>query len=75
MPVVHCVHSTVMKKEIAKISVKKWRAANNRISITISWLQTTCETAANMFHECLVRKNYAAQELPARVSQFVLFSY
>ncbi len=36
-----------------------------------SRLQTTRETAVNMFHGCLVRKNYTARELPTHVSQFV----
>ncbi len=44
-------------------------------TIFFSQLQMTCEIAANMFHGCLARKNYAARELPTLVSQFVLFSH
>ncbi len=34
----------------------------------------TRETAANTFCSCFARKNYAAQELPTYVWQFVPFS-
>ncbi len=40
-----------------------------------SWLRTTHETVANMFRGSLARKHYAARELPAYMSQFILFSH